>query len=258
MKPCHGREAPIAQGSVPFRAFRNFNQPELRAIAGIRHRIGKSAPQLFPGDGLSRRLVRAIAAHGGLALKEVLEAFEFFDRVRRRLRRPQVADLCCGHGLVGLLFAVLEHRHVQEVLLLDHCKPKSADRIFAAALEVAPYIEGRVRWIEAELEQAAAELDTGCSVVAVHACGRQSDRCLELALQTGGPLALMPCCHRGCGYRGPAALRKALGVGLATEVDRTYRLEAHGYRVEWSHIPAEVTPLGRILVGLPSSPGKPL
>lgn len=251
MTPCRGDVVPVPQSRVPFRAFRNFNRPELRAIAGIRHRIGKSAPELFPGDGLSRRLVRAIAEHGGLALKEVLEAFEFFDRVRRRVRRPDVADLCCGHGLVGLLFAVFEHRLVERVLLLDQRKPASAARIYAAALQVAPHIEGRVRWLEADLAEAARELTPGCAVVAVHACGGQSDRCLELALRAGGPVALMPCCHRGVGYRGPPALRRALGVGLATEVDRTYRLEAQGYRVEWSQIPAEVTPRGRILLGLP-------
>ncbi len=41
-------------------------------------------------------------------MQEVLEACEFVERVRRRVRRACVVDLAAGHGLVGLLLAAIE------------------------------------------------------------------------------------------------------------------------------------------------------
>ena len=48
-----------------------------------------------------------------------------------------VADLCCGHGLAGLLFAIFE-REVERVHLVDRERPASADLILQAAADVAP------------------------------------------------------------------------------------------------------------------------
>ena len=49
----------------------------------------------------------------------------------------------------------------------------------------------------------------------------------------------------------PLGVRRALGVALAADVDRSYRLEQSGYHVDWSAIPREITPLNRILIALP-------
>ena len=43
-------------------------------------------------------------------MKELVEAFEFFAAVRKDLRARSLADLCAGHGLVGVLFALHERR----------------------------------------------------------------------------------------------------------------------------------------------------
>ena len=61
------------------------------------------------------------------------------------------------------------------------------------------------------------------------------------------PLAVMPCCHRLA--PGPPVLERALGIEMAGDIHRTYRLERLGYRVRWIDVPAEITPMHRILVG---------
>jgi len=43
---------------------------------------------------------------GAIDAKEFFEAVEFYARVRKRVRRPVMLDLACGHGLVGELYAV--------------------------------------------------------------------------------------------------------------------------------------------------------
>ncbi len=59
-------------------------------------------------------------------------------------RRPTVVDLACGHGLAGVLFAVLERDVVKQVLLLDTRQPKSFDSIMRAVATVAPWAVARV------------------------------------------------------------------------------------------------------------------
>ncbi len=39
---------------------------------------------------------------GAIDAKEFFEAVEFYARVRKRVRRPVMLDLACGHGLVRL------------------------------------------------------------------------------------------------------------------------------------------------------------
>ena len=51
------------------------------------------------------------------------------------------------------------------------------------------------------------------------------------------------------GLPGPAARQAELGTRLAFDIDRTYRLEAAGYRVRWDAIPEEITPMNRVLIG---------
>jgi hypothetical protein len=236
-----------------FIAFRRLNDPELAPLAGVKARIDQRVDALFPTDNLPERLLRALAARRALPVKEVFESFEFFERVRRRLRAPVVADLCCGHGLTGLLFAVFV-RQVQEVILLDRRQPRTHQIVYEALLSEAPWIEGRVRYVEATLSRARKQelLPAGCSVVAVHACGKRTDRCLDLALATGGRVAVMPCCYFGTAEAAPRVLAETLGPELASDIDRSYRLERAGYQVQWSAIPEQITPKRRILIGLPA------
>lgn len=235
---------------VAFKAFRSFNAPELRHLAGMRGRIGSYGANHFQGPGLPDRIVRALAARFAVDAKEVFESFELLERVRHRVRAPVLADLCCGHGLTGLLFAAFERR-VERVLLVDHARPKSHDNAYEAVVEAAPWVADKVEYIEAPLAKAASVIPDGAAIVAIHACGVRTDRCLDIAIARQGPIAVMPCCYHQTADPTPRALRRALGEALATDVHRTYRLEAAGYDTDWTAVPAEITPMNRVIVATP-------
>jgi hypothetical protein len=232
-----------------FRALPRFNEPELRRLARSRYLVGDAAAVAFPGTDLRARFARALCEAQAINLKELLESFEFHDRVRRRIRRPRMADLACGHGLTGILFALLE-RTVEHVVLVDTAKPKSFERLVDVAESVGPHVRAKLRYLEEPLEE--AELPADASLLAVHACGLRTDRCLDRAIEASRPIAAMPCCYRRTAREVPSAVKDALGAELATDVHRTYRLEKARYRVDWAAIPQAITPMNRILVAIPA------
>ena len=232
-----------------FKAFRSFNAPARQLVVGRRERLTPDMAEWFSGDGLPQRLARALCHHRALPIKELFESFEFFERVRRRMRATCLADVCCGHGLTGVLFAVFESR-VASVVLIDKRRPKSFDAVMAAITEVAPWAVAKVRFSEEPLSTGCRELPQGTSVIAVHACGARTDRVLEVAMRVEGNVAVMPCCYHRTADRAPRSIRKALSADLATDIDRTYRLEAAGFRVDWSAVPSAITPCHRIVVGV--------
>ena len=69
-----------------------------------------------------------------------------------------------------------------------------------------------------------------------------------------GNVAVMPCCYFKTARRAPKALQKALAADLATDIDRTYRLEAAGYQVDWSAVPPAITACHRIIIGTRAKP----
>ena len=185
-----------------------------------------------------------------MPFKEVLESFEFYACVRKQIRTPYVADLCCGHGLVGILFAMFE-RKVDSVLLLDRERPASFDQVFATAKEIAPWIANKVSYQVCSLRKAGPHLNKDTAILGVHACGNRTDECIGHAIEFNSPLALLPCCRRHRPHPSPGCLKIALGPDVAIDVDRTYRLHNAGYHVRWDKIPAAITTMNRVLVGLP-------
>ncbi|MEM6930744.1 MAG: methyltransferase [Myxococcota bacterium] len=230
-----------------FKVFRSFNRPELAPRARLRKHMSARALPAFGGAGPATRIAQALADHHALAVKEVVESFELHYRVRRRIRGPRMADLCAGHGLVGLLFAT--ERAVEHVLLVDRVRPPAFGRALDAVASVFPQIRDKVSFIEADVR--SVELPPGTRSVAVHACGEATDACLDRAITANGAIAVMPCCYQNAGRDAPAGLRDALGVQTATDVHRTYRLEQAGFAVDWSAIPSAVTPMNRILLARP-------
>lgn len=234
--------------SVKFRVFRGFNDEDLAWAARSRFRLDRRSAQHFKGERLAERIVWALAERRAISVKETLESFETFSRVRRRLRAPRMADVCCGHGLTGLLFASAE-KMVDEVILIDHVKPPKAELILEAVIEAAPWVESKVTWIEDEITHASKHLAPHTSVVAVHACGVRTDRALEAAAAVQGNVAVVPCCYAQTTRDAPLALRENLGNELATDIHRTYWLESQGYVTDWSSIPVAITPKNRIIIG---------
>ncbi|MFK7985070.1 MAG: methyltransferase [Sandaracinaceae bacterium] len=230
-----------------FKVFRYFNREEHRWAARSTFRVDNKSLDAFTGDPLVERIVAGIGARRATNIKEVCESFETWARTRRRVRAPHMADLCCGHGLTGLVFAAME-RSVETVTLLDHNKPPKADLLVEAVCEAAPWARAKVRWVEDRVENACEHLVDGTAIVAVHACGVRTDRALEAAVAIKGHAAVVPCCYAQTGKKAPRGLRDALGSRLATDVERTYELERHGWSVAWSAIPSAISPMNRILI----------
>ena len=55
-------------------------------------------------------LAKELALDGALDTKEFFEAFEFYERVRKRVRQPMMVDLACGHGF-WYDSSFLQHQH---------------------------------------------------------------------------------------------------------------------------------------------------
>ena len=207
----------------------------------------KTASVHFGSDSLQDTLIRAIADQRILSIKEVMETFEFFARTRKTTKAACVADLCCGHGLLGLLFAVFE-RKVARVVLLDKLEPESRAKLIAVVSGVAPWVAEKVQSFEAKLDAAPELLPEKCSVVSAHACGVLSDQCIDIAIKVEGRLAILPCCYPKASCNAPLAIQAAFGLKAAYDIDRTYRLTSAGYLVRWMEIPEAITPMNRILI----------
>lgn len=240
---------PTPEGAS-FKAYRQFNDPRLASVASLRGRLDDNLARFFPADTVLDRFAVELSSRRALPFRELLESAELFERVRRRVRRPVVADLCSGHGLVGLLFGMLEPE-TEQVILVDRRRPKSFTAVLEAAELFRPGLSRRVRYVESRLRADLPELRDVHAIVAVHACGSRTDRCLEAAIARRVPVAVMPCCYRGTADRAPVALRAELDAGLTTDVDRTYRLEAAGFRVAWGSIPSVITRHHRVIVAEP-------
>ena len=251
------QNTPVAAvGDARFIGLSVFNDPQYGQFASKRHHAGDAVSALVPGNARRFRLVRALCDRKAVALKELLESFEVWARCRRKVRAPVMADLCCGHGLTGVLFATLEPK-VQKVVLVDRSRPDSFEQVLAAAVEVDPTVAQRIEYRERQIERVGDDLPAGTAVLGVHACGSRTDRCIDAALVTGGPVALLPCCYAQPPASAPKALRLSLGIELANDIDRTYRLQRAGYTVTWSAIPRAITPMNRLMVGRPQTSPTP-
>jgi hypothetical protein len=109
---------------------------------------------------------------------------------------------------------------------------------------------------EADATAAAAALLAalpagGAGFVALHACGALTDACLGVAIRARGAVAALPCCYTGTAAGVPPALRRALGVSMAADVARVYRMEREGFTADFAALPRAITPMNRALVAVP-------
>jgi hypothetical protein len=91
--------------------------------------------------------------------------------------------------------------------------------------------------------------------VAVYACGALTDACIGVAAAARGPLAALPCCFTGAAAGAPGGARRLLGVGVAADVARMYRLEQEGFTCDFAALPRAITPMNRALVAVPRRRG---
>lgn len=204
--------------------------------------------QFFDEDSLQSKVIKEIAYSHLLPTKEILESFEYFARIRRKVKSEVMCDLCCGHGFVGILFAIFE-RKVSKVYLVDRTEPDSRKKLIEACLKAAPWIEDKIINIEDKISTKSKWLEKGMSVISTHACGVLTDLTLDIAISVSGNVAVMPCCYPENKCQAPMALQSQLGFETAFDIDRTYKLEKAGYHVNWSSIPATISPMNRVIVG---------
>ncbi len=232
-----------------FKFFPQFNDFEQAKWLSSRQKLQPEfAKAYFNSDSLQDKILQAIAEERLLPVKEILESFEFFARVRKAVRSEVVADLCCGHGLLGILFAIFE-RNVQRVILIDRNEPVSRQKLIAIANRIAPWISGKIDNRAENIKISSDWIEPDMTIVSAHACGVLSDLCIDVAIKSGGPIAILPCCYPRSACVAPLALQTQFGIEAAFDIDRTYRLEAAGYRMRWGFIPQEITPMNRILYG---------
>ena len=237
---------------APFRAFPKLNKNRPGYVTQSRIRLTEFAEEYLEDDRFETRMIRALGETRVIGPKEVLESFEFYARTRRRMRSARMADLCCGHGLVGILYAAMQ-RSVEQVTLLDVRCTDGSQEILNAIISVAPWVEEKVKWSESPVDGMADHLEPGTTITGVHACGKLTDRCLEVAHLLGSRGVVMPCCYGPNQSGGPEVLTRMLDPWVVTDVDRTYRMEGLGYKMDWTYIPRMITPRNRVLVGIPKT-----
>lgn len=232
-----------------FRVFKQFNELEGPLPVKLKRRLDKRTAALLQARGRTQTVLQTLAETPCIKLKEVLESFEIHAVARKRLVNSHLVDLCCGHGLTGLLFAIFDPG-ISRVTLLDREFSKSSGLILERLTSAFPDLQGRV--VRRRLDLSDFEVPSGdVALLAVHACGPRTDQCLDLALRHRSPIAMVPCCYTGTGKNDPYTLKAALGVPLSADVGRTYKLHHHDYDVQWERISSLITPMNRVMLAHP-------
>jgi len=214
---------------------------------GSKKRLRPGAQRHYPGDTAFEKIARAVCRAGCIPRKELYETWEVAKRVRRHLRGARIVDLACGHGLLAYVLAVIMPS-VTEILAVDRRIPPSALKLGAAMEEDWPELALRVTRRQADIRE--YEIRPDDIVVCAHGCGSLTDRVLELAVAARANVAVLPCCsdHSRLDSGG---LDGWLEADLAIDVLRALRLRDEGYKVWAQHIPEEITPKNRLLMGRP-------
>ena len=202
----------------------------------------------FAGTTLFDAIGRAVCHAGCLPRKELFESWECARRIRRRFRGGRVVDMACGHGLLAQILLLLDDSSPLAVAV-DRRIPKSAATLANVLMERWPRLQGRITWVEGDLE--AIPLRGDDVVASVHACGGLTDLVLARAVAGRARVAVMPCCHdlKGADLGGLAGW---MDGPLTMDATRVARLKTQGYRVITQQIPATITPKNRLLLAEPA------
>lgn len=189
------------------------NAPErMRTYRGDSHVFpAKIVERYFASDRLTDRFIRELVNGHVIKWKEILESFEFFEQTRKYLRRPSLADVCCGHGLIGILYALLEEK-VEKVQLADTTIPPNFAPVLDLATRLGPWVKEKVEVLEVGIEAMQSKIPSTTAVISAHGCGSLTDQALDLAMGVDGPVAVMPCCCHPRSPDAPEVLYRELGV----------------------------------------------
>ncbi len=202
---------------------------------------------LFPSDSLFDKLARAVCRAGCLPRKELYENWEVARRVRRRFRSGRIVDMACGHGLLAYSLLLLDNSS-PHALAVDRSLPPSAAKLAESLENDWPRLSNRVEFKQTELHEIA--LQPTDLIVASHACGELTDLVLQQAVAVGARVAVLPCCH-DLKTADQGSLGGWMNGVLAVDVTRVFTLQRQGYQVYTQQIPAEITPMNRLLLAEP-------
>ena len=214
---------------------------------GTKQRLRPGAQRHYPSNSVFDRIARVVCRAGCIPRKELHESWEIAKRARRHLRGSRIVDLGCGHGILAYMLAIITPA-VGEILAVDKRLPPSALHVKRAMEEEWPALAQRVTLRQANLLDIEIRHDD--IVVCAHGCGSVTDRVLDLAVAARAHVAVLPCCsdHSRLDSGG---LDGWLGADLAIDVVRALRLRNEGYKVWTQHIPEDITPKNRLLMGRP-------
>ena len=137
---------------------------QVRNYSGYSHGFpAKIAESYFPSDRLTDRFIRRLIDEHVLKWKEILESFEFFEQTRKHLPRTTLADVCCGHGLVGILYALLVEE-VESVVLVDTEIPPNLEPTLEIARSLGPWVDGKVKVLNVEVEEVASHVPPATAI----------------------------------------------------------------------------------------------
>ncbi len=209
--------------------------------------LNRYTAKRLTGETLFARIGRAVCEAECLPRKEFFEAWETAKRIRRQMRGGPVLELAAGHGLLSAMMLILDDSS-ETATCIDIERPLSHERVLAALEDRWPRIKDRVLYVEAGIEDVKAPADG--LLVSIHACGELTDQVLNLAVGARSRVAVLPCCH-DLKHCDTGALSGWMDGPLAVDATRVARLRQAGYRVLTTHIPEDITPKNRLLMGWP-------
>ncbi len=213
-------------------------------------------------DEVSAVLHRLFIGREGTALRkeDVQKAHELTAMLRElgRLRRgAALVDAAAGKSSVGLIAAEL--LPIGSLVVLER-DPRRVEACRAAIGRLSRALAVEVR--ESDVDDDSAWPDAPDAVVALHACGRASDRVLDQSIRVAARfLFLVPCCYGKdvpfiahalamadrMGVAKHPAVRRRIANGIV-DAERTLRLEAAGYETEtFDFVGATITPHNLLL-----------
>ncbi len=232
-------------------SFSCFNDEKFNHKIKASHRLNEQDLGFFQGNSPLDLIARLVCQSKSLRLKELLESMEFYLKIRKHIKVKQVKDLCCGHGLVGLIIACLE-KEIEEVELVDIQFSQAHHRLYEILQEAFPHISTKIKRRTCRLSDLFKETTTNPAfLIGVHACGQQSDLILDLGKRYKNAVAVMPCCYPPKIKEKYEFLRDVLGVVLTLDIQRTQELQALDYQVQWLEISSRITQMNRIILALP-------
>jgi hypothetical protein len=217
---------------------------------GSKNRMTPRTVHQFAGASLEQRFARAVCAASVLPRKEWFEASAMLRRIQRKADTllgegtTRIVDVGAGHGLLGMLLALVDKRE-REVLLVEPHPPPSRAKLLDAVRGEFPWVGARVKETHTALDSEV--LRKGDLVVSAHGCGGLTDAIIAAAMAVRAHVVVLPCCHP----RKNAAAQVLAGFvdpALALDSARALRLHDAGYQVWTASIDPTITPKNRLIL----------